>query len=107
MKVGIYNIFVGLWYLLMVICTSLLFGLLFKKNSFNEISLIIIIPIISGIAGLFFLGYFFYKFEILILTNSKIISYKPFLFKCISIKHDEIKNIEWNSWKSSKMGDFI
>lgn len=107
MKVGIYNIFVGLWYLLLLICTTILFGLLFKKDSFNEISFIIIIPIISGIAALFFWGYFFYKFEILILTNSKIISYKPFLLKRNSIKYNEIKNIEWNSWKNPKMGDFI
>ena len=101
MIIGLNNIFTTIWFLLMLISGGLISivsidkGLLFGDLIFIAkffVGLLILITI--GIAG-----FFLYKFRILIITDKKIISLKPFIFKIIQIDLTQIGKYEWKTWQ--------
>jgi hypothetical protein len=106
MRVGVYNILIGLWYLLLLCCTTILSWFFFKNNT-GGFSLIMIIPILSGIFALFLWGYFFYKFQIIFITSKKIISLKPFVLEFRIFDINKLKKIKWDYWKTARNEIFI
>jgi hypothetical protein len=54
----------------------------------------LLILITLGVAG-----FFLYKFRILIITDKKIISIKPYIFKIVQIDLTQIGKTEWKTWQ--------
>lgn len=101
MIIGLNNIFTTIWFLLMLISGGLISivsidkGLLFGDLIFIAkffVGLLILITI--GVVG-----FFLYKFRILIITDKKIISVRPFIFKIILIELTKIEKSEWKTWQ--------
>ncbi len=100
MKIGLPNIFTTLWFLLMIgsggtLSFEVISERVFAKDTILILKLVLMGVIIITLATLIF---FFIKFQLLIVTNYKIVSIKPFLLKSRKIKLENIKTVRWENW---------
>lgn len=96
MKIGIYNIFTSFWFILMFSCGGTLTYISIDKNLFSS-DLIFVAKFFIGLIVIITMGllfYFLFKFRILIISNNKVISFYPFLFKIEKINLKDIKNLK-------------
>lgn len=107
MKIGLYNILVGFVYVYMLLSTTYLGVISFIKIIEKDFHLIMLILIALFIFGLFLWYYFFKKFQIIIITKTKVISVQPFLFKKSEILKNDIKSKKWSSWMTSRSDMFL
>ena len=83
MKIGINNIFTSSWFILMLLSSGTLTYFSFDRNVFTS-DLFFVGKFIMGFMIALFIGFLFYslyKFRILFIYNSRIISITPFLLK--------------------------
>lgn len=107
MKIGIYNIYVVFVYSLLLFLTSIFGYVIYRDELYKSLSLVLIIPVIMTLFGLFLWGYLFYKFQIVIINKTHILDINPFLFKFKKIDFKHIKAFNYYSWISGKGFYFV
>lgn len=107
MKVGIYNIYIGFLYFFMLLLTSYLVYFSIESIIVKKLEWSNFFSLIFGLSSVPLWGYFFYKFQVIIVTNKNLVELKPFLFLVKIIKLDSIEFTSFSSWVSSKGHRFI
>lgn len=104
MKIGINNIFTSSWFILMLLSSGTLTFFSLDKNVFTS-DLFFVGKFIMGFMIALFIGFLFYslyKFRILFIYNSRIISITPFLLKIQKVDLRNVKRIKWSVFYSFK-----
>jgi hypothetical protein len=94
---GINNITLVFWFAVMICCGGSLAYLSFSRNLFMS-DVIFITKFFIGLIILFTVGlicFIIIRFRILIITKSKVISIKPFMFNYQQIDFNNIKAYKW------------
>lgn len=90
-----------MWFLLMLISGGMISiytianGLLFGEIIFSAKFFVGLLILITLGVSVFFL----YKFRILIITDKKIISVNPFIFRFVKIDLPKIEKSDWKTWQ--------
>lgn len=104
MKIGINNIFTSSWFVLMLLSSGTLTYFSFDRNVFTK-DVVLVVKLTLGFMIVLFIGFLFYtlyKFRILFIYNSRIISIRPFLLKIEKVDLKKGKSIKWCNFYSFK-----
>lgn len=100
MRIGLNNIFTTLWFALMLACGGALTYISIEKGLFVG-DIIFIAKFFMGLLTLITIGvagFFLFKFRLLIITDKRLISIHPFIFRFRSLEINNISNISWTIW---------
>ena len=101
MKIGIYNIFTTLWFVLMLTCGGFLtYGAIDSYLLFSD--LIFIGKFVIGFIVLLTIGILIFlllKFRILFIRKNKLFSIRPFIFNLQKIDLTSKLKITWDTWQ--------
>lgn len=102
MKIGINNIFTSSWFIFMLLSSGYLTYLSYERNIITS-DVILVVKLTMGFMIVLFIGLLFftlYKFRILFIYNSRIISITPFLLKIEKVDLKNVKRIKWSNFYS-------
>ena len=101
MRIGIYNIFTSLWFILMLTCGGwVTYGAIVANLFFSD--LIFIAQFIIGFIVLLTTGILIFlllKFRILFIRKNKLFSIRPFIFNLQKIDLTGKLKITWDTWQ--------
>jgi hypothetical protein len=101
MRIGIYNVFTSLWFILMLTCGGWLTYAAIAANLFFS-DLIFIAQFFIGLISLITIGIAFFlilNFKLLFIRKNKLFCIRPFIFKLQKIDLTNKLKIKWDIWQ--------